>query len=64
MRVFKHPNIHGFKCPVCGTAEDSPVVLIKIYGTEKDGIMEAEQFHVKCLDLMWLRDKNVIYMVV
>jgi hypothetical protein len=33
MKVFEHPNMDGFKCPICKTNDDSPVVLIGIYGS-------------------------------
>ena len=50
MRVFDHPNLAGFLCPICKTVADKPVVLVKKAGTGKDGIMEAEQIHLDCLD--------------
>ena len=62
MRVFNHPNMDGFKCPICKTNEDSPVVLMGIYGTQDGGIMQAEQMHVKCLELTWYRDDGLIVM--
>lgn len=53
MRVFDHPNLSDFKCPICGTSEDKPVVLIGIVGTQKGGIQEAEQFHLDCVDRIY-----------
>jgi hypothetical protein len=53
MGVFEHPNIsNGWKCPVCGTNADKPVVLVPIPNTENDGICEAKQVHKKCYDLV------------
>ena len=52
MRVFDHPNMHSFECPICHTGEDLPVVLIGIYGTQKEDIMEARQYHLNCIDLV------------
>ena len=52
MRFFEHPNPDGFLCPICKTGDDKPVVLVKIAGTEKDGIIEAKQIHLDCLDLV------------
>jgi hypothetical protein len=57
MRVFsgfnpgtkEHPSV----CPVCGTARDQETVLIEIVGTAKDGIAEAKQVHLECLDLRY-----------
>jgi len=51
MKIFDHPNMTNFRCPICGESKDEPVVLVKIAGTEQDGIMEAIQVHVDCLDL-------------
>lgn len=51
MRVFDHPNMHNFTCPVCKTRADQPVVLVPIPGTEQGNIAEAEQVHKECYDL-------------
>ena len=48
MREFKHSNMTDFKCPICHTNTDAPVVLVGIPGTEEDGIMEAVQVHSEC----------------
>lgn len=59
MRVFPHPNMSNFKCPVCKTSADEPVTLIPIAGTEKDGIVQADQWHKECYDLvMKMTDKE------
>jgi len=50
-RVFEHPNMVGFQCPLCRTKADRPVVLVGIPGTEDDGIMQAKQIHAECYDL-------------
>ena len=52
MRVFEHPNMTNFECPVCHTNKDLPVVLVPIPGTEDDGIREAKQVQKKCYDLV------------
>jgi len=51
MRIFEHPNMADFKCPICGTADDKPVVLIGIDGTESGRNIQARQYHVACIDL-------------
>jgi len=48
-RVFEHPNITNFRCPICGTDEDKPVALVQIAGTESGGNCEAVQVHHQCL---------------
>jgi hypothetical protein len=53
MRVFDHPNFTGgFRCRICKTSADQPVVLVPVPGTERDGIMEARQIHAECYALM------------
>jgi len=51
MREFEHPNMTNFKCPICKTAKDAPVVLVGIPGTEDGNIMEAAQVHSECYKL-------------
>jgi len=51
MKVFERPNLNGFICPICGTAEDKPVVLVEIEGTQKGNIAEARQYHIDCIQL-------------
>ena len=50
-RVFEHPNMENFFCPVCKTKKDAPVILVPIPGTEERNIMQAKQMHKKCYDL-------------
>lgn len=62
MRVFKHPNLtNGWRCPICNTNDDKPVTLIGITGTENGNIIQAEQFHVDCLELRWEKKRGVIF---
>ena len=51
MREFEHPNMTNFKCPICKSSKDAPVVLVGIPGTEDGGIMEAGQIHSDCYKL-------------
>ena len=52
-RTFPHPNLsHGWVCPVCRTSADSPVMLIPIPGTEEGGIVQAEQVHAECVEVV------------
>ena len=50
-RIFRHPNPIGFRCPICGSRADAPVVLVEIPGTEDDGIVECQQVHRECFAL-------------
>jgi hypothetical protein len=52
MRVFDHPNMTNFKCPICHTSDDKPVVLIGIQGTKEGNIIEARQYHLECIELL------------
>jgi hypothetical protein len=61
MRIFNHPAItDDWKCPICNTNEDKPVTLIAISGTRQGNNMRAEQFHVDCLNLIWIKDSAII----
>jgi len=66
MKIFNHFNSSGTPCPICGTVEDSPPVLIPIHGTKDDNICEALQVHLKCIELSAYRDgsKIILAMVV
>ena len=50
-RIFEHPNPINFKCPVCRSRADAPVVLVPIYGTEEGNIVECQQVHAECYAL-------------
>lgn len=64
MRIFDHPNTSGgFSCPVCKKADDKPIVLIGIQGTEEGMNMEAKQVHLDCLDGLRIIDNKFIAMV-
>jgi hypothetical protein len=64
MRVFDHPNLtDGWTCPICGKADDKPVVLIVIAGTQDGNIAEAEQFHLECLEPEYVKSHKIIIQV-
>lgn len=61
MKVFKSFNQSNEDvCPICGTNEEKETVLIGIVGTEDGGNMEAKQFHLACINLMYYPDENII----
>ena len=46
-RIFEHfPKTST--CPICKTNSDEKCVLIPITGTEEDGIVQAQPFHLSC----------------
>jgi len=51
MKIFEHFNNSGEPCPICNTRDDKPAVLIAIDGTQFDGICEAMQVHIDCIEL-------------
>ena len=51
MRVFNEPNMTGFKCPICGTSDNKPVVLVGIDGTQDGYNIQAVQYHLDCIEL-------------
>ena len=63
MRIFKKPNLsNDWKCPICGTSDIKEVALIGIEGTQEGfGTIEAEQIHLDCLDLVWVKQYKMIY---
>ena len=63
MRIFDHPNLSNkkWRCPICQTRNDDKIVLIGINGTEAGKNIEAEQFHLKCLNkLRYYKDNNIV----
>ena len=49
-KVFKQGNWdNDTMCPICETKKEGEVVLIPIYGSQKDNISEAKQVHLECL---------------
>jgi len=49
-------------CPKCGTNDDGPCVLIQIDGSERDGLAEAQPFHLACaVATNWNKSVGVIY---
>lgn len=52
MRIFNEPNTHGgWKCKICKTSAPRPVVLIAKDGTQEGWNMQAEQYHLHCIEL-------------
>lgn len=60
MRTFEHFNQSGAPCPICGTVDDKPPVLVAIHGTENDGVCEALQVHLDCINLTAYRENGRI----
>ena len=60
MKTFKHFNQSGEPCPICGTVDDKPPVLIPLNDTECDGICEAVQIHLDCINLTAYRKNGEI----
>ena len=62
MKAFKEPNLSNkWKCPICNKADKKEVVLIGIVGTEEDNNMEAEQFHLDCIELLYNKQIKMLY---
>lgn len=59
MRIFENGNwSHGNVCPICKTNKSGKVILIGIQGTEEDNIMEAKQFHLDCINLLYYKNEE------
>jgi hypothetical protein len=61
MKIFKHFNQESV-CPICKQNTDGQAVLIPIDGTANDGICEAMQVHLNCINLRWRTDHR--YMLI
>ena len=52
MKIFDKPNLSNkWICPICKTSDNKPVILVGDPETSKDNLMEAEQYHVDCIEL-------------
>lgn len=57
MDVVKIPDFGLSRCPVCGSREAEPAVVVPLAWTAKeDGSAEALLVHIKCLDLVMFQD--------
>ena len=68
MRTFEHFPQTGTVCPICGTNDDKPCILVPIDGTYDDGKMEAQPAHAACMgehgdEFSFNRDAGVVYLV-
>lgn len=62
MRTFQEPNLsNDWRCPICKTNDKKEVILIGITGTESGNNMQAEQFHLDCINLIYDKEMNIIY---
>lgn len=65
LKSFEHFNqTTKDPCPICKTKNDERTVLIGVDGTEDEGIMEAIQVHLNCIDLRFSKENGVLYQVV
>ena len=61
MKIFEHANLQSKDtCLICNKAEDKPVILIGIVGTEEGKNMQAKQVHVDCIDLLYYPEIEMI----
>ena len=63
MRIFEHRNTSNPEdvCPICKTNEDGQTVLVPIIGTEDGNLMQAKQFHFKCIDIVYMQENDLLY---
>jgi hypothetical protein len=60
MKVFEHPNMANFECPICRLNDDKPVVLVGIAMTQQGRNIEAMQVHLECLELIIYSEHRII----
>jgi hypothetical protein len=60
-RLFPCWNASGPPCPICGTQNQEPAILVPIPGTESDGVVECRQMHERCGEIVaksWLEARR------
>ena len=64
MRIFDHFPQTAV-CPICGKNDNAHCVLIGIAGTQEGYTIEAQPFHVHCIELAYLYrdDGSMIAMI-
>ena len=52
-RFFDKPNLsNDWKCPICRTNKESPVILVAVPGTQDGNLCEAQQIHAECANIV------------
>lgn len=52
----------GSICPVCGSNEDKECVLLGIDGTQSGRNIEAQPYHLECIDLIQSENGGFTYL--
>lgn len=63
MRTFSELNKIGNACPVCETHDAGEAVLVGLHGTRAGNMMQAEQFHMKCIELLYDKEHDLLYQI-
>ena len=59
MRIFKEfPNSEI--CPICKTNTNTECVLIGITDTQEGNNMQAQCFHLNCIELLYYPEQKII----
>jgi len=59
MRIFKDCEFDK-PCPICKTIKTGDAILIRVHGTEEGNIMQAELFHLKCIELTYHKEQRFL----
>lgn len=60
MNIFeKFPKDN--KCPICNTNKNGKCILIPVWGTQDGNNIEAEIFHLDCINLIYDKKHNLLY---
>ena len=63
MRVFKDSEFID-SCPICGKTNRGDAILIGIDGTQEGNNIQAKLFHIKCIELTYYGNKNLIAQII
>ncbi len=54
MRIFKDCEFEK-ECPICKKTTKGDAVLIGVNGTQSGGNIQAELFHIDCIELVYFQ---------
>jgi len=59
MRIFEKCKFTK-PCPICKTKKTGDAILIGVRGTEEGNIMQAELFHIECIELTYHKEQGLL----
>ena len=62
MRIFEEFPSETSVCPICGLASKGQCVLIGVDGTAEGYNVQAQPFHLSCIELTYFKKDKLIAM--